>query len=106
MGWFWKPKEEEGWTMETVETTDEDTRIRCLELAHHETPWDEAVRTRANELQGLGLKPIDALHLASAERAETTYFVTCDDRQMRRYAGKMTVLTPADFILLWSKARL
>lgn len=39
-----------------------------------------AVASRADELTTLGLKPFDALHVASAEAAAADLFVTCDDR--------------------------
>jgi hypothetical protein len=38
-----------------------------------------------------------ALHLSSAEAAEATHFLTCDDRVIRRYSGQMTVESPVTF---------
>lgn len=32
-----------------------------------------------------GLKALDALHVACAEAASAAYFITCDDRLIRRY---------------------
>ena len=43
-----------------------------------------AVRARAGELAGLGFGPLDALHLAFAEQSAARWFVTIDDRLMRR----------------------
>ena len=40
----------------------------------------EAVKKRAESLHAAGIKPLDALHLASALEAEVDYFCTCDDR--------------------------
>lgn len=40
---------------------------------------DEADRTRANELQKLGFKAVDASHIASAEHARADIFLTTDD---------------------------
>ncbi|HSK78257.1 MAG TPA: PIN domain-containing protein [Thermoanaerobaculia bacterium] len=31
-----------------------------------------------------GIKPLDALHLATAEKAEADLFCTCDDRFLKR----------------------
>lgn len=42
------------------------------------------VEERARKLEVLGLKPLDALHLASAEAARSRYLCTCDDRFLRR----------------------
>jgi predicted nucleic acid-binding protein len=39
---------------------------------------------RARALNVLGIKPLDALHLAAAEQAGADYFCTCDDRFLRR----------------------
>ena len=41
---------------------------------------DTEVEVRARELAALGLQPLDALHVAFAERADARWFVTCDDR--------------------------
>jgi predicted nucleic acid-binding protein len=45
---------------------------------------NEQVEKRASEFEVLGLKPLDALHLASAEEARADYFCTCDDRFLKR----------------------
>ena len=44
---------------------------------------NERVENRARELDALGLKPLDSLHLASAVEAHADYFCTCDDRLLR-----------------------
>ena len=45
---------------------------------------DEHIESRAREFNRLGMKPLDALHLASAEAAGADYFCTCDDRFLKR----------------------
>jgi predicted nucleic acid-binding protein len=40
---------------------------------------EEHIR-RANDLQSLGYKPFDALHIACAEAARVDAFLTTDDR--------------------------
>ena len=45
---------------------------------------DESIRRRAAELEARGLKPLDALHLASAEAAKVEYFCTADDKLLER----------------------
>jgi hypothetical protein len=49
---------------------------------------DAAAEARAAELVALGFHPLDALHLACAERAEARWFVTCDDRLLT-LAGRL-----------------
>ncbi|MBI5030465.1 MAG: PIN domain-containing protein [Chloroflexi bacterium] len=45
---------------------------------------NEQVETRARQLESLGIKPLDALHVAFAEQAQADYFCTCDDRLLKR----------------------
>ncbi len=40
----------------------------------------EDIEHRAGEFEAAGIKPLDALHLASAEQSEVDYFCTCDDK--------------------------
>ena len=52
---------------------------------------------RAEEIEALGIKGLDALHLACAEKLQARYFLTCDDRIIRRYAGAVIAINPVDF---------
>ena len=47
----------------------------------------ERVEKRAARYVRLGIKPLDALHVASAEEAKASYFCTCDDRLLRKVKG-------------------
>ena len=42
------------------------------------------IQQRARGYIEIGMKPLDALHLASAVEARAAYFCTCDDRLLRR----------------------
>ena len=42
---------------------------------------------------------MDALHGACAEQAGAEYFLTCDDRVIRKYKGEMKVINPIEFVL-------
>lgn len=75
-----------------------------LALASVLVTADEALRERAREIVQQGILPLDALHLASAERAAADCFLTCDDRMLRKaQRGKLTVevkvSTPVEFII-------
>jgi predicted nucleic acid-binding protein len=62
---------------------------------------NEAIRQRAQDLEKLGIKALDALHVASAEMANVVYFVTCDDRLIKRYQTiqkSMTICSPTGFV--------
>jgi predicted nucleic acid-binding protein len=63
---------------------------------------DEGIRQRGEALEQKGLTALDALHLACAEAAKADYFVTCDDRLIRRYltlsSRLVTVCKPTEFV--------
>jgi len=59
----------------------------------------DTLTTRALEIEAQGIKGLDALHLACAEKLKTRYFVTCDDRILRKYAGSVAAINPVEFTL-------
>ena len=64
-------------------------------------PVDDTVTARARELNARGLHPLDAAHVASAERAGCEVFLTCDDRLLRRANRTPTslrLLTPVQYL--------
>lgn len=57
------------------------------------------VTQRARTLESAGLAGRDALHLAAAEQAQVDYFVTCDDkllRRARRIGSSVRVVSPLE----------
>ncbi len=60
------------------------------------------VEKRARKLDALGIKPLDALHLASAEEAQVDYFCTCDDKFLKKARAisglRMRVVSPIELI--------
>ena len=63
---------------------------------------NDNIKRRASEFILLGIKPLYALHLASAEEAEADYFCTCDDRFLKRAKTfndlRTKVVTPLELI--------
>ncbi|PSQ95867.1 MAG: nucleic acid-binding protein [Bacteroidetes bacterium SW_9_63_38] len=63
---------------------------------------DSQIESRARQYENTGLRPFDALHLASAVEAEADMFCTTDDQLLRRGSGAETehtrVLTPIALI--------
>jgi predicted nucleic acid-binding protein len=62
----------------------------------------EKERFRAAEIMEIGMKPLDALHIALAESGNADYFCTCDDKLIRN-AKKVEglavkVLNPVDLV--------
>ncbi|MCL4785757.1 MAG: PIN domain-containing protein [Verrucomicrobia bacterium] len=70
---------------------------KCLRLAAQSVALSDSIKKRALALEQSGFKALDALHLACAEAAGATHFLTCDDRLIRRYSGQMIVQTPVTF---------
>ena len=58
-----------------------------------------AIQHRATILEALGLKPLDALHVAAAEAAAAEVFLTCDDRLPRHYTSLLRIQNPVTFVL-------
>jgi len=58
--------------------------------------------SRAEELTALGIKSLDALHLALAEAGNADYFCTCDDRLLRNAKQvkgmAVKIINPVDLI--------
>ena len=63
---------------------------------------ESQIEERARALLEEGIKPVDALHLASAVEAKADYFCTCDDRFLKRAkavdTGQTRVVSPLELI--------
>jgi hypothetical protein len=70
---------------------------KCLRLAAVQVELSDKIRSRAAELEHGGTKGLDALHLACSEAGGAESFLTCDDRLIRRYCGRMVVANPVTF---------
>jgi predicted nucleic acid-binding protein len=73
-----------------------------LKLACQTLKLVDNVQAYAQELAGLGVKPMDSLHLAFASWARADFFCTCDDKLVKK-AKKLnnlntTVVTPLQLI--------
>jgi predicted nucleic acid-binding protein len=63
-----------------------------LALASSFVEANPVLLQRAREIEKQAIAPLDALHLASAEKGRAEWFVTCDDRILRRARhGKLTI---------------
>ena len=60
-----------------------------------------SVVERGREFEAMGLKPKDALHVASAERAECDWFVTTDKCILKKlqHVGDLRIGSPIDFMM-------
>jgi predicted nucleic acid-binding protein len=85
----------------------EDRRIAAalwIDGAAVDVPIDADVEVRAGQFVGLGFGPLDALHLAFAERAGARWFVSCDDRLLKlagRLGDALRTLVVSPLALAW-----
>jgi predicted nucleic acid-binding protein len=79
-----------------------DFGLEVLSKASSFVVLNEHIEKRAKEFGKVGIKALDALHLASAEAAEVDYFCTCDDNFLNKAKSvgdlKTTVVTPVELI--------
>ena len=69
-------------------------------LAAVDLPVNETVEEVAELLSRIGVKPMDALHVACAIEAHAEYFLTTDKALLRKMVkhGKIRVVDPVDFV--------
>lgn len=76
--------------------------LKVLAKAVLFVPTDDEVVERTRRFQAEGIKPLDALHLASAVIGKADYFCTCDDRFLKRAkavdTGQTKVVSPLELI--------
>jgi hypothetical protein len=63
---------------------------------------NDEIKARAQTYTAAGIKPLDALHLASAVEAQANFFCTCDDRLLKKArplaAAPTKVVSPLELI--------
>ncbi len=76
--------------------------LKVLSKAAVFVETDSQIEKRARTFLEEGIKPVDALHLASAVEAKADYFCTCDDRFLKRAkavdTGQTKVVSPLELI--------
>lgn len=76
--------------------------LKVLSKAAAFVKTDSHIEKRARAFLEEGIKPVDALHLASAVEAKADYFCTCDDRFLKRAkavdTGQTKVVSPLELI--------
>jgi predicted nucleic acid-binding protein len=72
-------------------------------LASEKIKMGEDILTAAKNLESKRIKPRDAIHLACAIKGKADYFLTCDDKLIKKVKpmqGEIVILSPIDFIRL------
>lgn len=70
-------------------------------LAIESVTPDESVLTAAKEFESKGIKPRDSIHLACALNGGAEYFLTCDDKLIKRASTldiNVKIISPLRFI--------
>lgn len=74
---------------------------RFSSLASQNVKASEDIRKAARQYEEKGIKPRDALHIACAVRSSADYFLSCDDKIVKK-AGTLgvnfRVINPVDFV--------
>ena len=72
---------------------------RYLQKSVFKQLLSETIRQRGKQLESQGIKPIDALHVASFEASNSDYFITCDTRLLNHCQTLLiSAINPIDFI--------
>lgn len=73
----------------------------AVSLAFKNIRPDETILNAAKEFESKGIKPRDSIHLACALNGEAEYFLTCDDKLIKRASAldiNIKVINPLRFI--------
>ena len=100
----WQWISSEALVYEVNQTPDAERRARLasmLSSATHLIPIEEKETRRAKELEKLGLRSFDALHLACAESGDAEIFLTTDDRVLRLAARATMISMRVENPLVW-----
>ena len=80
--------------------------ILLSQKASRQIEPNEKIRERAKQFEKINIKSRDALHLACAEFAGCGYFLTCDDKFLkkgRQFGLKVKVMNPVEFVNLMER---
>lgn len=62
----------------------QDFAVQAIAKATQLVKTDDQIKAKAQTFIDAGIKPMDALHLASAVEAQADFFCTCDDRLLKK----------------------
>lgn len=83
---------------------DEDIKVEiqmASSLALELINMTDDILIAAKSLESKGIKPRDAIHVACAIKGDADYFLTCDDKLIRKsqlIKDKIIIMNPIDFI--------
>jgi predicted nucleic acid-binding protein len=80
-----------------------DDALAILEIAKEAVELTTKIESLARRFGALGLKPLDALHLAFASGSKVDYFCTCDDKFLKKAKSfdkiNTKVVSPTELVM-------
>jgi len=80
-----------------------DDTLAILEIAKEAVELTTKMESLARRFGALGLKPLDALHLAFASGSKVDYFCTCDDKFLKKAKSfdkiNTKVVSPTELVM-------
>jgi len=77
--------------------------LAILEIAKEAVALTTKIESLARRFGALGLKPLDALHLAFASGSKVDYFCTCDDKVLKKAKNfdkiNTKVVSPTELVM-------
>jgi len=73
-------------------------------LANETVVPDDFIIAKAREFETIGIRPRDAIHLAGALKGEAEYFLTCDNKLIKKSSElgiNLKIMNPLKFIEDW-----
>lgn len=87
----------------TPDQTRREDALAILKLAGETVELNSELEALARKMTSWGIKPLDALHLASASISSADYFCTCDDKFLKKAKSfeelKLKVVTPTELVM-------
>lgn len=89
----------------------EDVRMEiemASSMASEYSDMSEDILVTAKDLELIGIKPRDAMHLACAVKGKADYFLTCDDKLIKKarfIKEDIVIINPIDFIRFRGEVR-
>ena len=76
---------------------------RFLQKAKYYTVESTEILLKSYEITKAGIKPADALHLASAIISNADFFLTVDDQILKYKTDEIKIIDPIMFVIHWDK---
>ena len=76
---------------------------RFSQKAKHYVVESREILSKSNEIIKSGIKPTDALHVASAIMGNADFFLTVDDQILKYKTDEIRIINPIMFVMQWDR---